>query len=476
MSDHTLNTYNFMNRYFRMAAAGAIMATAAMTAEAQQVQGFVHQQSDASGYEWPTDTAVINKLDQWRDLKFGVLFHWGLYSVPGIVESWSICSEDVDWISRQGNMPYEEYKKWYWSLADSLNPTQFDPTQWADIMADAGMRYAIFTTKHHDGFCMFDSRLTDFSIAKGPFAGNEKSDVARHVFDAFRDKGFSIGAYFSKPDWHTEWFWNPEFATPNRHINYKKERHPDWWKRYQDFTAGQLGELLSGRYGRLDILWLDGGWIKGDDIGLDSILLEARSGRHPGLISVDRSIRGRNENYQTPERGIPEKQLSYPWESCITLSNDWGWVPDAPYKSPEKVIALLAETTAKGGCLLLGVGPTAEGLIEPEAEWRLRAVGEWLRRNGEAIYAKVTTPIYNDGNVWFTASKDGSTLYAIVTPAEGEAMPRQITWNGNEPEGRMTLLDGGRKLSYSTDCNGVTRVNLPKGVKAGPLAIKFRKR
>ena len=140
------------------------------------------------------------------------------------------------------------------------------------------------------------------------------------------------------------------------------------------------------------------------------------------------------------------------------------------------MIALLAETTAKGGCLLLGVGPTAEGLLEPEAEWRLRAVGEWLRRNGEAIYAKVTTPIYNDGNVWFTASKDGSTLYAIVTPAEGEAMPRQITWNGNEPEGRMTLLDGGRKLSYSTDCNGVTRVNLPKGVKAGPLAIKFRKR
>ncbi len=121
------------------------MATAAMTAEAQQVQGFVHQQSDASGYEWPTDTAVINKLDQWRDLKFGVLFHWGLYSVPGIVESWSICSEDVDWISRKGNMPYEEYKKWYWSLADSLNPTQFDPAQWGPTSwptPECAMRYS----------------------------------------------------------------------------------------------------------------------------------------------------------------------------------------------------------------------------------------------------------------------------------------------------------------------------------------------
>ena len=101
-----------MKRYLRMAAAGAILAAAA-TAQAQQVQGFVHQQSDASGYEWPTDTAVLNKLNQWRDLKFGVLFHWGLYSVPGIVESWSICSEDVDWISRKGDMPYDEYKKWY---------------------------------------------------------------------------------------------------------------------------------------------------------------------------------------------------------------------------------------------------------------------------------------------------------------------------------------------------------------------------
>ncbi|MDE5920323.1 MAG: alpha-L-fucosidase, partial [Paramuribaculum sp.] len=151
-----------MKRYLRMAAVGAILAAAA-TAQAQQVQGFVHQQSDASGYEWPTDTAVLNKLNQWRDLKFGVLFHWGLYSVPGIVESWSICSEDVDWISRKGDMPYDEYKKWYWSLADSLNPVKFDPSQWADIMTDAGMRYAIFTTKHHDGFCMFDTDSTDFS-------------------------------------------------------------------------------------------------------------------------------------------------------------------------------------------------------------------------------------------------------------------------------------------------------------------------
>lgn len=447
---------------------------ASFIANAQETQGFVHKQSDESGYEWPSDRAVVKKLEQWRDLKFGVLFHWGLYSVPGIVESWSICSEDVDWIRRKGDLPYDEYKKWYYSLADSLNPVKFDPTQWADIMEDAGMRYMVFTSKHHDGFCMFDSRLTDFSIAKGPFSSNDKRDVARHVFDAFRDRNFWIGAYFSKPDWHCEWFWNPEFATPNRHINYKKDRHPEWWKRYQDFTAGQIGELLSGRYGRFDILWLDGGWIRGDEVGLDSLLLEARSGFHPGLIAVDRTIRGRNENYQTPERGVPERPLPYPWESCIPLSNDWGWVPDAPYKSPEKVIGLLAEITAKGGCLLLGVGPTAEGLIEPEAEWRLRNIGEWLRRNGEAIYSTVTTPVYNDGQVWFTSSKDGLALYAIYVPEEGEKMPDSICWRGNTPEGRMIMLDGCRRLRYAIDKDGVTRVKLPKGMKQGPFAVKFK--
>lgn len=450
----------------------AIMAIAvAMTA--QQLQGFVHGQSEASDYEWPTDECVIDSLQAWRDLKFGVLLHWGLYSVPGIVESWSICSEDVDWINRKGNLPYDDYKKWYWSLSDSLNPKKFDPGQWADIMKSAGMRYAIFTTKHHDGFCMFDTHLTDFSIAKGPFATNEKSDVARHVFDAFRERGFRVGAYFSKPDWHCEWFWNPGFATSDRHINYKKERHPDWWKRYCDFTSGQIGELLSGRYGRLDILWLDGGWIRGDEIGLDSLLHDARAHLHPGLISVDRSIGGRNENYHTPERGIPSARLEYPWESCITLSNDWGWVPDAPYKSPEKIISLLAEITAKGGCLLLGVGPTADGQIEPDAEWRLRAVGDWLRRNGEAIYSTVTIPVYNDGQVWFTSSKDCSAVYAIFIPSEDEGMPREITWRGNEPKGNMTILDGNRRVRYSVGKDGMTHVRLPRGLKREPLAMKF---
>ena len=462
----------FMFKKISKSALGFAVGTSlALNLSAQeQVEGFVHEQSAASDYVYPTDPQVLEKLDRWQDQKFGVLLHWGLYSVPGIVESWSICSEDEDWISRKNGLPYDEYKKWYWGLIDSLNPVDFNPEQWADVMADAGMKYMIFTTKHHDGFCLFDSKYTDFSIAHGAFKDHPRRNAALHVFEAFRQRGFMMGCYFSKPDWHCEWFWNPYFATPTRRINYKKERHPDWWANYVTFTRNQLDELMTD-YGSFDILWLDGGWIAGEDIGLDSILEKARK-QHPGLISVDRSIRGKNENYQTPERGIPETQLNYPWESCIPLSNDWGWVPNAPYKSAQKVINTLAEITAKGGCFVLGVGPTPTGIIEEAAVERLHAVGEWLRANGKAIYATRTTPVYHDGNTWFTADKDGKTLYAIYALPERENLPATLVWKGNVPTGKMTLLKGNKRVKYCVDGDRV-EVTLPAGMANEPVALQF---
>ena len=456
-------------KHFKLMMLGLALSAGFTTQiQAQEAQSFVHQQSNTEDYVWPTDPQVLTKLKHWQDQKFGVLMHWGLYSVPGVVESWSICSED--WIVRERKPTYEEDKAWYWSQKDSLNPVNFDPGKWADVMKKAGMKYMIFTTKHHDGFCMFDTKYTDFSIAHGPFGKDPRHNIAKEVFDAYRNKGFMIGCYFSKPDWHSKWFWNPYYATPNRRINYKKKKHPDWWQNYRKFTQNQLNELTTD-YGNIDILWLDGGWITGDEIGLDTILVDARK-RNPGMISVDRTIRGKNENYQTPEQGIPAKQLDIPWESCITLSHAWGWTPNAKFKSPNKVIGILSEIVAKGGCLALGVGPKADGTLQPEVVKILLQIGNWLNKNGQAIYSTVNAAHYNDGKVWFTADKNGKTLYAIYALEDGEKTPKTITWTENKPKGKLVLLQNGKSVKYTVKGNQVT-VTLPSGLKNEPLAFKF---
>lgn len=456
-------------KHFKLMMLGLALSAGFTTQmQAQEAQSFVHQQSNTEDYVWPTDPQVLTKLKHWQDQKFGVLMHWGLYSVPGIVESWSICSED--WIVRERKPTYEEDKAWYWSQKDSLNPVNFDPSKWADVMKKAGMKYMIFTTKHHDGFCMFDTKYTDFSIAHGPFGKDPRHNIAKEVFNAYRNKGFMIGCYFSKPDWHSKWFWNPYYATPNRRINYKKKKHPDWWQNYRKFTQNQLNELTTD-YGNIDILWLDGGWITGEEIGLDTILVDARK-RNPGMISVDRTIRGKNENYQTPEQGIPAKQLDIPWESCITLSHAWGWTPNAKFKSPNKVIGILSEIVAKGGCLALGVGPKADGTLQPEVVNTLLKIGSWLNKNGQAIYSTVNAAHYNDGKVWFTADKNGKTIYAIYALEDGEKTPKTITWTENKPKGKLVLLQNGKSVKYTVKGNQVT-VTLPSGLKNEPLAFKF---
>lgn len=424
--------------------------------------GMRHERSD--GYVAPTDPLVIEKLDQWKDLKFGVIFHWGLYSVPGILESWLLCGEDIGWINRPENMTYEEYKQWYWGHKNSFNPTAFNPDQWADIMKRAGMKYMVFTTKHHEGFCMFDTKETDFSIMNGPFGKNPRANITKHVFDAFRDKGFMIGAYFSKPDWHSDYYWWRRYPTSNRNVNYKIQNHPEQWKKFQDFTYNQIGELMSD-YGKVDILWLDGGQVcpgNNQDIRMDRIAAMARS-KQPGLLVVDRTVKGEFENYQTPEGEVPETQLDIPWETCMPL-NGWGWRANGTYKSSKRIIATLIEVVAKGGNLLLGVGPTAQGLIDDDAAACVLAIGEWLNTNGQGIYGTVNAEKYNDGNVWFTKNKDGKTHYAFYALNDGETLPDTIEWTGNIPANKkVKLLSNGSTLNCTVTGDKVS-VRIPRNI------------
>lgn len=425
-------------------------------------QGDVMKESD--GYVAPPEAAVRASLDRWQDLKFGVLMHWGLYSQAGIVESWSICDED--WITRDTTRTYQQYKDWYWGLADEFRPTAFNPMQWADAMQRAGMKYMIFTTKHHDGFCLFDSRQTDFTIARHAFRDDARRDVLTHVLAAFRQKGFMLGTYFSKPDWHSQDYWWDVYPTKRgRNVNYDVKKWPWRWQRFKDYTYNQIEELMS-RYGQVDILWLDGGWVcpeNGQDIDMPRITAMAR-GYQPGLIIVDRTVRGPYENYVTPERSVPERQLPYPWESCIPLSDDWGYVARPRWKSARRVVNTLAEVVAKGGNMVLGVGPTPQGTIQPEAVSRLDSIGQWLRLNGKAIYGTVRTSTYHDGRLWFTQSKDGRTVYAVYALPEGEAAPASVSWTGHVPRHGVRLVATGKRLRCNVSGGRVT-VRLPKGMR-----------
>ena len=437
-------------------------------------QSFVHEAS--TDYQWPEDQQVVEKLKNWQDLKFGIILHWGVYSVPGMVESWQITSED--WITPDPVRTYEEEKQWYWGLSKDFNPTQFNPEQWAKVAKDAGMKYVVFTTKHHDGFCMWDTKTTDYSVAHSGFANNPKKDVAKYVFDAFRNEGLWAGCYFSKPDWHSEYYWWPAKATPNRMHNYQIKDYPERWANYQKFVYNQVDELMNN-YGKFDILWLDGGWCTSpkEDIKLDDIVNNARKAQ-PGLIVVERACPGKHENYQTPEQTIPDHQINNPWESCITLTHDWGWTNHPVFKTPAKVIATLTEIVAKGGSLLLGVGPTPEGLIEDGSVDILQKIGNWMDANGEAIYSTVTTPVYQnaDKSVWFTANKDGKTLYAIVPQDDKTGLPTSVTWEGNAPvKGtKMINLATKKAVKYITK-EGKTTVLLHAGTDGIALKVTTRK-
>ncbi|MEO8173479.1 MAG: alpha-L-fucosidase [Sediminibacterium sp.] len=439
------------------------------------------QQHNASyQYQLPSDPLVREKLADWKKIKFGLLMHWGTYSQWGVVESWSICPEDEGWTQRKG--PYAAdwytYLKAYENLQTTFNPVKFNPERWAAAAKDAGMKYVVFTTKHHDGFCMFDSKQTDYKItgSKSPFAGDPKANVAKEVFNAFRTKNFMIGAYFSKPDWNTKDYWWKYFPPKTRNVSYDPKKYPERWEAFKQFTYNQVEELMKD-YGRMDILWLDGGWVRpfssidtsvewqrtipyNQDIDMPRIAKMART-HQPGLLVVDRTVHGEYENYVTPEQQVPDAYLPYPWESCITMGNSWSFVPNDTYKSSRKIIHMLTDIISKNGNLLLNIGPGPDGEWDPVAYERLQQVGRWMRINGEAVYDTEADPkLARQGNWVFT--KKANTVFAIyqlgeneklnsdlVLPAQQFASPKNIRLLGTDQKTSYRKQDG--KLFIKTN-------------------------
>ena len=428
----------------------------------------------AAQYIPPVEEDVKARLAEWQDLKFGMFIHWGAYSQWGVVESWSLAPDDISWqygARDKKNMDYFEYIQAYEHLKDTFNPVKFDPGKWADAAKYAGMKYVVFTTKHHDGFCMFDTHQTDYKVTDEgcAFHTNPKANIAKELFDAYRARGIKAGAYFSIPDWHSNDFWWRKFPPKSVRANYKASEHPEKWAAYQDYVAAQLNELTSGEYGDLYLMWYD--------MPVTDDSSEAKHdwerfakvvrGNQPGMIMVARGQHNIYENYQTPEQTIPEKALDYPWESCVTMTYSWSYRPNLEYKSTATLLKMLVQIVSCGGNFLLNVGPGPDGTLEDTAYDRLRTIGDWMQVNSEGIYSTKAIAPYQDGPVYYTSK--GDYVYAFYIPEDpnSEVLPSEIHLPSFTPVSSkgVSLLGAKGTLKWKKGPDGGAVVSIPESLR-----------
>ena len=299
------------------------------------------------------------RMAWWHQARFGMFVHWGLYSQLGRHE----------WVMNRERIPIPEYEK----LAGTWKPKPRPMREWAKLAVDAGMRYMVMTTKHHEGFCLWDTAQTDYNAARrGP-----GRDLVREYVEACREFGLRIGLYYSLMDWH-----HPDGARCARDESARR--------RFVDFTHGCVRELMTN-YGRIDILWYDVPWPLQNARLWESVKMNAMARRlQPDIIISDRSWLP--EDFGTPEESIEAATAGRAWEACMTFNGSWGCFPSAPaedWHSSREVIRMLRTVTAEGGNLLLNIGPAPDGSVPPLAYDRLLPVGRWLARHGEAVYGKV---------------------------------------------------------------------------------------
>lgn len=357
---------------------------------------------------------VKQQLEKFQDDKLGVIFHWGLYAIAGIVESWQLSEEDT-WARKQPWRPtLDQLRQDYWALDKVFDPQKFCPENWASLCKKAGFNYMLFTTKHHDGFNMYDTHYSTYKVTgkSCPFHQNKRKDIFKEVVQAFRKEGLSTGIYYSKADWASPLYWEPDSSPKGRYASYDPLEKPEIWQSYQQFVFNQLQELCTS-YGKMDILWLDGGWVNSANneyLAMDQLIPQLRKAQ-PQLIAVDRTIGGPYENYVTPERKVPDILPEKVWESNIPLAKNWGYVPNDSYKTFEEILTLLIQIVSKGGNLLLGIGPKPDGTLPKEAVALMAQLGSWLQVYGQGIYGTRKNDVTQLKNWYFT--RKNQTIYGF---------------------------------------------------------------
>jgi len=339
-----------------------------------------------------THEAYEARMQWWADARFGLFIHWGLYAI--LAGEWQGETGYGEWIRHSAKIPLEEYDR----LANRFNPVKFDAGQWVRMAKEAGMKYIVITSKHHDGFCLFDSKYTDFDVMSTPF----RRDILGELADACEKEGIRLCFYHSIMDWH-----HPDYL-PRRDWETDRSAEGADLNRYIVHLKNQLGELTS-HYGKLGVLWFDGEWESTwtHEYGVD-LYNHVRS-LQPDIIINNRVDIGREGmagltreggfvgDFGTPEQEIPATGLPGTcWETCMTMNDHWGYnINDNNWKSASDLIRKLTDIASKGGNFLLNVGPMPDGTFPAESVERLAAIGQWMKTNGEAIYGTQASPFKN---------------------------------------------------------------------------------
>jgi alpha-L-fucosidase len=449
----------------------------------QAVEQGVHNYSSEKEWVKPEDPFLLERLEWFKDQKLGLMMHWGPYSQLGLVESWALSDDDAEW-SRDGidwEENGEELKRQYFNLNKTFSPIRFQPEVWAELAAESGFKYLTFTTKHHDGFCMWDTHTTDYRITgpESPFRMHKYADICKHLFDAFRAKGLAISAYFSKADWNTPYYWTPGMERGNhmwRGPSYDPKEYPWLWEQFVKFTHEQIMELMT-RYGRIDVLWLDAGWVRagskvGQDIRLGEVVEQARK-LQPWLLSADRTVGGPYENLVTPEQSIPKDPIHVPWESCITMGNSFSFNYEDDYKSTRQIVHILLEVISKGGNLALNVGPQPDGRLPRGAISRMKELGAWLKVYGEGVYGTRICAPYFTKNCAFTCN--GNIVYCFYMYNKADESVNEfveVPYTGEVT--RIEWMSTNEELDYSRTDAGLSIKLPPSEQTEAPIAHGFR--
>ena len=398
-----------------------------------------------------TPQAKAERMQWFKDAKLGIFVHWGIYAVNGIDESWSFFN---------GYISYPDYMK----QLDGFTAKNYDPTYWADLFQESGARYAVLTSKHHDGVALWDTKQSDLNVV-------DKTPAARDLVDPFakamRKKGLKVGMYYSLLDWsHPDY---PNFLRDEKRYSDDPER----WERFVKFNFGQLEEL-SKRF-KPDLYWFDGDWEQSAERWKAKELRDALVKWNPDVILNSR-LQGYGD-YATPEQGLPViKPQSKYWELCMTMNDSWGYQHnDHNYKTPNQIIRIFVDCISMGGNLLLDVGPKADGTIPQEQVNILKELGRWTNKHQEAIYGTVAGIPHGHFYGPTALSKDKTMLYLFVdNKPNGPLVIKGLKNKIN----RIWVVGNGTKLAsnvmgkqYWSSVPGLLYIDVPEKVQDEQVTV-----